>query len=53
MALFSLEVRSPREELIAPSSILSGTTRKPERDFVRNCSERTRYDGYKLKEGKL
>jgi len=51
--LFSLEKRRLPEDLIAASQYLKRAYRKDgEGLFTRVCSDRTRGDGFKLKEGR-
>ncbi|GAB0176438.1 liprin-alpha-2 [Grus japonensis] len=54
LGLFSLEKRRLQGDLIAAFQYLKGTYRKAgEGLFIRECSDRTRGNGLKLKEGKL
>lgn len=54
LGLLSLEERKLHGELIVTLQYLKGVYREAgEELFVRNCSDRTRSNGYKLKEEKL
>lgn len=54
LGLFSLEKRRLRGDLTATFQYLNRTYREgTEGLFIRNCSARTRSNGYKLKEGKF
>ena len=54
MGLFSLEKRRLRDDLIAAFQHLKGAYRKDgEGLFIRVCSDRTRENGSKLKEGRF
>ncbi|KAK4831280.1 hypothetical protein QYF61_016750 [Mycteria americana] len=51
---FSLEKRRPQEDLIAAFQYLKGAYKKAgDRLFTRACSDRTRGNSFKLKEGRL
>jgi len=53
LGLFILEKRRLWADLIAAFQYLKGPTKKLERVFTRVCSDRTRSNGFKLKEGKF
>jgi len=53
LRLFSLEKRRLRGDLRAAFQYLKGPTGRMERGFSQGCSDRTRGNGCKLKEGRL
>ncbi|GAB0203573.1 hypothetical protein GRJ2_002822900 [Grus japonensis] len=54
LGFFSLEKRQPQGDLIVAYQYLKGAYRKAgEGLFIRACSDRTRGNGFKLKEGRL
>ncbi|KAK4832235.1 hypothetical protein QYF61_021149 [Mycteria americana] len=51
---FSLEKRSLQGDVIATFQYIKGAYRKDgERLFIKVCSDRTRHNGFKLKEGRF
>ncbi|PKU40240.1 hypothetical protein llap_9455 [Limosa lapponica baueri] len=54
LGLFSLEKRRVRGDLVMASQYLKGAYRRDgERCFIRECSDRSRGNGFKLKEGRF
>ena len=54
LALFSLEKRRLRRDLIAAFPYIKGAYKKDgEKLFTKACSDRTRDNGFKLKEGRV
>ena len=51
--MFSLEKRRLQGELIGVFQCLKGAYRKAGGLFVRECSDRTKGNGFKLKEGRF
>jgi len=53
LGLFSWRRKGCREILLWPFKIQIGLIRKTERLFTRACSDRTRGNGFELKEGRI